>query len=325
MKRTLKTAFWNYDRTIPLVNGRVEMKDFEFAAELLNPDEIFARAFGSVEFDVCELSFSRSVTAASLGKLPYAIIPVFLSRAFRHSALFVRADASITGPQDLKGRSIGVYDYAMTGALVVRGLLRGYGVQPSDLYWKIGEGGEVKNPGFPGGRAPEGLDIQVLPPGRTLEDRLLAGELDAIISLNVPAAAKLPGSPLRRLFADPTAAERAWFEKTRIFPIMHAVGVRKSLVAQHPELVMQVYQAFSQAKDVAVAELEIVQAPKVTLPWPHIALSEARALMGPDCWPYGISANRHALDAQLQWSFEDGLQAKRIVVEDLFAPECKDT
>jgi 4,5-dihydroxyphthalate decarboxylase len=204
-------------------------------------------------------------------------------------------------------------------------LLRDCGVQPQDIEWKVGEGDDPKLPEFPAGRAPEGVDIKVLPPGRTLESRLLSGELDAIISLHIPESAKSSDGRIRTLFPDPAAAERAWFETSRIFPIMHAVGVRKSVAEEHPSLTRELYDVFLAAKNLAVAELEIVQAPKVTLPWPHKALAEARSLIGPDPWPYGLSVNRHVLEAQLQWSLADGLQARAVTVEDLFAPDCYDT
>lgn len=321
----LKTAFWNYDRTLPLVDGRVRADGVELAIELLNPDEIFARAFGTAEFDICELSFSKSVTAVSVGDFPYVLIPVFLSRAFRHSAIFVRADAPMNRGEDLKGCSVGVYDYGMTGAVVVRGFLRDYDVQPQDISWKVGEGNDPTPTKFASGRAPEGVSIELLPPGRRLEHRLLEGEIGAMISLQVPVSASGPSPAVRSLYADPTAAERAWYEKRRIFPIMHAVAIRRSLTTKYPGLAMNVYRAFIEAKDLAIAELENLQAPKVTLPWPHAVLLEARNLMGPDLWPYGLAANHHVLQAQLQWSFSDGLQARRVTVDELFAPECYET
>lgn len=214
----------------------------------------------------------------------------------------------------------------MTAAVVVRGVLRDhYGVKPHEIRWKVGDAVRTKPLEFPLGRPPEGVSIEILPPGRSLEDRLLAGELDAVISLRPPEAFRAGDPRIKRLFPDPTAAERAWFEATKIFPIMHAVGVRKRLAANYPGLTRRLFDAFLRAKEIALSELEIIQAPKVTLPWPHAALAEARALMGADSWPYGLRANRHVLDTQLRWSRDDGLQARPVELGELFAADCMET
>jgi 4,5-dihydroxyphthalate decarboxylase len=323
--RRLSAAFWNYDRTLPLVDGRIQIDGCDLRMELLRPEETFARAFGAAEFDICELSFSNSVTTLSLGKLAYTLVPAFLSRAFRHSSLFVRADAGIKTPRDLKGARVGVQEYDMTAAVVARGFLRDYGVAPTDIRWRVGEAERTKPLDFPVGRIPQGLEIELLPSGVTLEQRLLAGELDAMISLRLPETAKGPAARIRHLFPDPAAAERDWFRRHRIFPIMHAVGIRRSVAEENPGLPRRVYEAFLAAKNLAVAELEIIQAPKVTLPWPHAALTEARELIGADHWPYGIAANRYAIERQLQWSRDDGLQARPVAIEELFAADCLDT
>lgn len=317
----LTAAFWNYDRTMPLVDRRVLVEDCELSVEILRPELTFARAFRDAAFDICELSFSNSITAISKGGFPYALLPVFLSRAFRHSTIFVRTDRGIDRPEDLRGRIMGLQEYDMTAAVVVRGILRdSHGVEAQEIRWRMGEAERTKPLDFPLGRPPDGVEIELLPPGRTLESRLLAGELDALISLRPPEALKAGNPVIRRLFPDPTAAERTWYLKTGIFPIMHALGIRRHLVDAHPDLPDRLFQAFVAAKALAIAELEVIQAPKVTLPWPHAALADARALMGDDPWPYGVVANRHVLDAQLRWSRADGLQARPVTIDDLFAP-----
>jgi 4,5-dihydroxyphthalate decarboxylase len=290
----LSAAFWNYDRTMPLVDGRVPVEGCSLAVEILRPEITFARAFGTADFDVCELSFSNSVTAISKGGFPYALVPVFLSRAFRHSAIFVRTDRGIERPEDLRGRIVGLQEYDMTAAVVVRGMLRdAHGVDPRDIRWRVGDAERTKPLEFPIGQPPDGVEIELLPPDRTLDSRL---------------------------FADPTAAEQEWYRHYKIFPIMHALGVRHSLVKDHPDLPQRLFRAFAAAKAMALAELEVIQAPKVTLPWPHQALAEARALMGDDPWPYGVAANRHVIEAQLRWSRADGLQARPVTIDELFAP-----
>ena len=214
----------------------------------------------------------------------------------------------------------------MTAAVVVRGFLRDqYGVEPRDIAWKVGELERTKPLEFPLGRPPEGVSIEILPPNKSLEDRLLAGELDAVIVLRPPAAFRAGDPRIAPLFSDPIAAEKAWFEAARHFPIMHAVGVRKPLLDAYHGLGRRLFDAFDRAKGIAVAELGDHQAPKVSLPWPHAALAEARALFGPDPWHYGVRANRQVLETQLRWSRLDGLQARPVTLDELFAPDCLDT
>jgi 4,5-dihydroxyphthalate decarboxylase len=326
MPAPLQTAFWNYDRTLALIDGRVGVEGFALAIEALRPEVTFARAFSGAAFDVCEISFSNTVTAVSQQDFPYALIPVFLSRAFRHSAIFIRTDRGITRPEDLRGKTVGLQEYDMTAAVVVRGFLRDqHAVEPRDICWKVGERERTKPLDFPLGHPPAGVNIDILPPDRSLEERLLAGELDAIIVLRPPTAIAAGDPRIAPLFPDPVAAETAWFKAARHFPIMHAVAVRKRLLAAHPGLGRRLLDAFERAKAIAIAELEITQAPKVTLPWPHAALAEARALMGADPWPYGLRANRQVLETQLRWSRLDGLQARPVSVDELFAADCLDT
>jgi 4,5-dihydroxyphthalate decarboxylase len=264
---------------LPLINSTVKVEGAELAIEILSPEVIFAKAFTTADFDICELSFSNSVTAAAKGEFPYALIPVFLARTFRHSTIIVRTDRGITRPQGLKGKTIGLQEYGMTGAVVIRGMLRdAYGVEPQDIRWRVGEKGMSKPLEFPAGRPPSGVDIAMLPTDRSLEERLEAGELDAAILLKRRVSGATDQSR--------TAAETEWYAATKIFPIMHAVGVKKSLIKKYSDLGRHVFNAFNSAKAIAISELDVTQAPKVTLPWPHYAINEARALMGRDPWPY---------------------------------------
>jgi 4,5-dihydroxyphthalate decarboxylase len=326
MTAPLITGFWNYDRTLPLIDKRILVEGYDLQIDIQRPEVIFARAFADAHFDVCEISFSNSVTALSKGNFPYSLVPIFLSRAFRHSSLFIRTDRGISAPENLKGKIVGVQEYDMTAAIVVRGFLREqYGVEPTDIQWKVGEFERTKPLEFPLGRPPDGVRIDILEPGKSLEARLLAGELDAVISLRPFESVRAKDPRVLPLFADPVSAERAWFKASRHFPIMHAVGVRKELLSQDPMLGRKLFDAFLAAKSIAIAEMEITQAPKITLPWPHAALAETRGMFGVDFWPYGIAANRRVLETQLRWSLLDGLQARPITIEELFDPNCLDT
>lgn len=318
-KRVLTAAFWDYDRTRPLADGRVAMSGTELQVTFSAPEATFERA-AAAEFDISELSFSNSVTRLSRGLLPYVLIPVFLSRAFRHSTIFIRCDRGIDGPADLRGKSLGVQEYDMTAAVVVRGLLRDqFGVLPEEIRWCVGDIGGGTVPKFPGARA-AGLSIDLLAPGSSLEERLVSGELDAIITLRPSKRLSSGYAGIRRLFPDPKFVEELWFKQTGHFPIMHVVGIRRELCEREPNLALEVYHAFAAAKEIALREIETLQAPKITLPWPHLVVSEVRALMGEDFWPYGVRANRYALETQLRWSWLDGLQERRLSLPELFPP-----
>lgn len=320
----LRTAFWDYDRTAPLRDGRINLDGLPLRIEILRPDQTFAMAYEGDGFDICEASFSNTVTMTSKDACPYVLVPAFLSRAFRHAAVFVRADRGIETAHDLAGKVIGLQEYDMTAAVVVRGLLRDeYGVDAEMIDWRVGDAERLKPLEFPLDRPPPGVSITLRPPGASLEEGLLAGELDAIISLRTPQAVRDGDPRVRRLFDD--QAERDWFARRRLFPIMHAVAVRRTLADAHPGLTRRIYELFKAAKDCAVAELDIIQVPKVTLPWPQAIVAEVRRLMGQDFWPYGIEANRQVLETQLRWSREDCLQARPIRIEDVFAADCLDT
>lgn len=314
----VSVCFWNYDRTAALADGRAPLRGCAPAFTILPPEAAFAHAFSTAEFDITELSFSNHLTALSEGRAAYTAIPVFPSRAFRHGSLFVRTDRDIREPADLKGKRIGLQEYQMTAALVVRGILwDDYGVEPGDLAWVVGG---VEDPGPPRDRtAIPGVAIEAAPPGESLDALFAAGRLDALISLRPPPCVVAGGHPVGRLFPDWRVAEQDYFRRTGHFPIMHLMGIRRSLLEEHPWLGPSVYDAFCRAKDMAVGELAVIQAPKVTLPWGAAELEATRVLMGEDFWPYGVSANREALDRQIGWSCREGLSARRVPVEALFA------
>lgn len=321
----ISVAFWNYDRTLPIADGRVRVAGFETRCQLLRPQELFPRAFARAEFDVAELSLSRYAMLLSHEGSAYAGIPVFPSRTFRHASLYVRRDRGIERPQDLKGRRIGVNNYDDTAAVVVRGMLRDdYGLGVSDLAWYIGD----LEPGQAPRVAPPVLPSYVKTfqaEGKTLDALLAVGELDAVISIVPPPCFRAGHPQVARLFPDWRAAERDWYARTRHFPIMHLVGVRRTLLNTHPQLARALYEAFCKAKALAVSELENLQAAKITLPWVAAEITATRAALGDDFWPYGFAANRAALERQLRYSAEDGLLARPVTPDELFAPDLLST
>ena len=322
----VSVCFWNYDRTLPLVDGRAGIEGCEATYHLRTPEDAFQRAFAHAEYDITELSFSRFMARHTEDSVAYAAIPVFPSRAFRHGAIFVRTDRGIATPADLRGRRIGLLDFEMTAALVARGALADeYGVRPQDIRWVVGqvEEGHAVGRDIPLARIPdaaEGIVIGRAPAGTTLNALLAAGEIDGMIGLFEPSCMKA-GAPGARLFPDWRAAEQDYFRRTGIFPIMHTVGIRKTLLAEHPWLARAAFDAFRAAKDIAVAELQIPQACKVTLPWVVAEYAQNVAVMGDDIWPYGFTANRTVLEAMVRWSRADGLLSRPVTAEELFLPE----
>ena len=311
---------WDYDRTLPLLDGRVAIAGVEPSFTVLNPVDAFARASSTAEFDVTELSLSYHIIAVANGSAAYAGIPVFLSRTYRHSIVYVNTDKGINAPADLKGKTIGLPQYDMTAAVVIRGLLRDrYGVHPTDVAWRVGDLHTLERPSLPVPKL-AGIDIQPLT-GRTLDAELARGTLDAVISVHEPPSFVAGHPKVRRLFPEWRRAEQEYAAETGVFPIMHLLGVRKELLAGQPWIAQSLYRAFDQAKAIAIDALSVTQAPKVTLPWVAAELAATRAVLGRDFWPYGIEKNRRSLEAMLRYSHDEGLCRRKLAVEELFAQE----
>jgi 4,5-dihydroxyphthalate decarboxylase len=249
---------------------------------------------------------SHIVTTAR-GDSPYVGIPIFLSRAFRHSAIYIRTDRGIRTAADLAGRTIGLPEYQQTAALWVRGILREhYGVDTRGIAWRTG-GERVAI------TLPEGFDV--CPLGAPLEQALLDGTVDALVAPRPPAAL---GGAIARLFPDYRAAEMAWHRATGFFPIMHCLALRRELAEAHPWLPVELFRAFARARALALAELSLVNVLRVSLPWIAAALEEQAAAMGGDPWPYGFGRNRAEVAAMIRYAHADGLAAAPITPEDLF-------
>lgn len=315
----LTVALSESDRVRTLFDGTIAIEGVDANLLALPVEEIFFRAVTNREFDVCELSFSSYMIGLSRGALPYLALPIFLSRAFRHSAIYVHADRNIHKPADLKGRTVGMPEYQLTACLWVRGLLADeYGVQPKDIHWRLGG---VESPGRKEKIAvtpPPGVDIQAIGPEDTLSAMLLDGRIDALICPRAPSIFRKEPK-IVRLFADFRAVEHAYFAKTGIFPIMHVLAVRQELIERNPWLPASLCKAFGAAKDRALHQLDEVAALPVALPWLAQEVEETRALMGADWWPYGVEKSRKTLEAAVRHSFEQGLSARKLSVEELFA------
>jgi 4,5-dihydroxyphthalate decarboxylase len=316
----LSIAIGNYDRIRPLADGEVQMDGVDPVFMFLSPEEIFFRAFRHVEFDICELSLSSYTLKTAAQDCPYVAVPIFPSRAFRHNAISVRTDR-IARPEDMKGRRIGIPEYQLTANVWARALLEDqYGVLPSDIKWVRGgleEPGRVEKIGL---SLPADVQIEAAPQTATLSSLLEAGEIDGIIAPRPPSCFGKEGARVGWLFPDPVKAATEYFKQTRIFPIMHVLGIRHDLVERHPWLPAAVTKAFSRAKTVAIERLLDPSASKITLPFTEERVREARAMMGEDFWSYGLEANRHVLQTFLRHHHRQGLSPRQLTPDELFEP-----
>ncbi|MBO6538024.1 MAG: ABC transporter substrate-binding protein [Rhizobiaceae bacterium] len=313
----LKVAFWDYDRTAPLLDGRVRIEGRETDITILRPQETFVRAFGGAEFDICELSLSRHAQAVARGDDAYVGLPVFLSRAFRHGSIYVRGNGR--RPADLRGSRIGLANFDDTAAVVVRAILREHSVETNEVRWVLGD---VEAPARQAIAVPPlpGISLEAAPTGRFLDIMLAEGELDALISLNPPPSFRDGDGRVSRLFPDWPSAERDWFRSCGLFPVMHLVGIRRDVIERDPGIVEATYRAFAGARSIAMKNLTTMQAPKAMLPWIVAELEATQALMGEDFWAYGVEPNRGVLDWTLDQMRRDGLMARPIRTADLFHP-----
>jgi 4,5-dihydroxyphthalate decarboxylase len=321
-KLNVSIAVGDYDRTRPLVDGSVSIDGVEPTFLLLSPEEMFFRAFRHVDFDVCELSLSSFAVRSARNDNPYIGIPVFPSRAFRHTAIVVRRDRGIESPQDLKGRRIGTPEYQLSACVWARGMLQDeYGVRPEDIDWVRGgmeDPGRIEKIAL---HLPPAVRLQSAPADHTLSGMLAAGELDGIIGPRLPSCFGDPAAKVGWLFPDTVQAASQYYQRTGIFPIMHVIGVRRALAEAHPWLPATLLKAFSAAKTLALQRLADTSATKVTLPFVEEQLVAARGLLGEDFWSYGFTTgNRKVLDTFLGYHHAQGLSARRLTPEELFHP-----
>jgi 4,5-dihydroxyphthalate decarboxylase len=324
-KLSLSVAIGEYDRTRALIDGSVSIDGVDPVYMPLVPEEIFFRAFRAAEFDICELSLSSYAIKTAQGDCPYIAVPAFVSRAFRHNAVYVRTDR-IKKPADLKGKKIGVPEYQLTANVWARALLDDdYGVKPADIYWIRGG---IAQPGRPEKltvKLPAGVRLDNAPEGATISALLEAGEIDGFIAPRPPSLIEKRHPHIGWLFPDPVAAAKDYFKRTGLFPIMHVLGIRRALAEQHPWLPGAVLKAFEQAKRLSVEELADTTVAKVTLPFVEEMLRDARAFMGEDFWSYGVAPNRKVLDYFLGQHHAQGLSSRRLSVDELFHPATYET
>ncbi|MDQ5847768.1 MAG: 4,5-dihydroxyphthalate decarboxylase [Pseudomonadota bacterium] len=312
MKLPLTLAINPYDHARDL-----QPQGIELTALKLPIEEIFFRFTRFREWDVSEMSFGKVVSIMSAAAPDIICIPVFPSRVFRHSAIYIGKDSALKKPTDLEGKRVGVPEWAQTAGIYVRGMLQHeYGVDLRKISWfqaGVRQPGRIEKVEL---RLPDGITIKKVP-DKSLLGMLAEGELDAVISARAVDGA--------RLFEDTRRAELEYFRKTRIFPIMHVIALRRPVYERDRWIAMNLFKAFEEAKRRSVERLADVGVSHVPLPWIADHARHAREAMGGDFWPYGIEANRATLEAFVQYGYEQGVCTRQLTVEEMFAPETRES
>ena len=326
-KQQIKIAGYDYDRVRAIMDGTIGLPGANVTFDFQDIYSVNQSAFGPErKYEVTELGLIPYITKyINEDFRAYSLIPVFISRIFRHRNVFVHVDAGIEKPRDLRGKRIGTPGYGMSANTWIRGfLLDEYGVKADDMQWiettKSSDGGPLNSGEFGKYYFPDDFPLEKGPPGVDESELLLSGGCDALITAITPKAF-LEGDPkIKRLFPDVRAAEIDYYKKTDLFPIMHVVAIRTDLIKANPALPKAVFEMYSKAKRKAYADLETTTSLKVTLPWVTQEFEDTRKLMGENFWPYGIEANRKELEAVMRYTHEQGLVKRRLKFEELFHP-----
>lgn len=311
------------DRTAALQTGAVSPAGVDFNYVVVNGvGDLFRRVAQFAEFDAAEFSASTYMMMLGRGDRRFVAIPVFPSRAFRHNQVYINSKAGISRPQDLAGRKVGIQDYQMTAALWVRAFLEHeYGVAPPKINWWTGG---LYTPDFAERapmKLPPGVEIKRIPETETMENMLTAGTLDALITTEPPRAF-LAGNPnVSRLFPDHRTVERDYFKKTGFFPIMHLVVLRREVYEQNRWLAVSLLEAFEASKKLGKERMHYQGAYAVALPWLGAEMEDLDRSFGGDAFPYGVAKNRAILEQMVVYAHEQGFTAKKLEVDELFAPE----
>ena len=320
-KLRLTFACGLYDRMLALHTGDVQPEGIDLNYLVMDESrQIFDRMSGGQEFDLCEYSSSEFITRYAAGNSPFVALPVFASRVFRNGYIWVNRKAVKT-PKDIAGKRVGVPLYTQTAAIYMRGLLQeDLGVDLSGVTWvqgAVNTAGTHGNPTVLPMVKP--VPIEINKSGKSLGDLLAENDIQAILSTNTPDSRRR--SPdVQRLFPDFREAEADYFRRTRIFPIMHLIAMKREVYEKNPFIATSLFKAFNQSKDVAWRKMRAVQTLRYMLPWLPADLDEIDDVFGGDCWPYGIEPNRPTLEAMVRFMVDQGLIAKAIPIEDLFVP-----
>ena len=321
-KLRLTLSCWNYDRVRALADGRVQPDGIDLNFLDLPVEETFFRMLRNREFEVAELSLSSYCVSLARDPKPFVAIPVYPSRSFRHSCVFISAQSGIREPRDLEGRRTASPEYQLTAPVWSRGIMQdeyGVGVESCE-YWT---GGQEQT----GRGEKQKLDLppqfkqHAIGPDQTLAQMLAKGEIDVLHSPRIPSTMHTQPDRVKRLFEDYVEVERAYYRKTKIFPIMHLIAIRREVYEQNRWIAMSLYKAFAEAQRICYREIYETAALRNMLPWMIAEIEWLRREMGEDWWPYGYAPNLHVLDTFLRYHYEQGLSKRRLQPEELFVPE----
>jgi 4,5-dihydroxyphthalate decarboxylase len=321
-KLKLTFACWNYDRTRALADGRVRPEGIELNYLDLPVEETFFRMLRHREFDVAEMSLSSYVVSLFRKPQPFIAIPVFPSRFFRHSSIYIHAAAGIRKPKDLIGKRVGNPEYQMTAPVWIRGILADhYGVPVKSVTYFSGGEEEPNRPEKLKLDLPPDIRVERIGAKQTLSAMLASGEIDALYTARMPSSFARGDGKVKRLFENYVEVEKKYFGETGIFPIMHTVAIRREVYEKNRWIAQSLTKALTAAQRETYADLYQTAALKVMLPWLIAHVEDTRREMGMDFWPYGLEANRKTLSTFLRYSHEQGLSKRSLQPEDLFAPE----
>jgi 4,5-dihydroxyphthalate decarboxylase len=314
-KVALTLAIGDYDHTRDLATGEVDVQGASLNVLTLPPEEAFFRFTRFREWEVSEMSMGKYVSLRSQGDDGIAAIPVFPSRVFRQSMIYVREGGKIDRPEQLKGARVGVPEWAQTAVIYARGyLVHQVGVPLDSVEWVqagVNQAGRAEKVKL---KLPGAVRLRA-EPDRALNDMLLAGDIDAVLSARPPRGL---GDGIRRLFPKYEAVEEAYFRETGVFPIMHVIAIKTEILARHPWLAMNLYKAFDEAKRRSIARLSDITASHAPLAWLAPYAERMKTLFGEDFWPYGLERNRRTLQAFIDFAFEQGVCHRKVELEELF-------
>lgn len=318
-------ALGDYDHVRDLSDGRVAVEGVDLNFLRVPSLEVFARFTHRQEFDVGEMSFGRYISLASHGDADIVALPVFVSRMFRIGSVYINPKGAVAKPEDLRGKRIGLPEWAQTATIYMRGWLRHYvGVDLNAIRWVVA-----------GVNAPHAFEeqVQLTLPGelriervsdRCLSDMLVAGEIDAIFSAGPPRHFMRGDPRIVQLFPNHVVEEERYFAETGIFPIMHIVAMRRELAERHPWLPMNLLQAFEQAKQNSLTRMRVPGISTYAIPWHHIYVERSQQLFGRDFWPYGVSGNRKTLEAFAQYAHEQGVAQRHMPIDEFFVESARE-
>jgi 4,5-dihydroxyphthalate decarboxylase len=320
----LTYAGFNYlDRTLPLQLGEVRPAGIDLRFVTIREiGDLFRRQAQFTEFEASEMSLSTLMLMIGRGDTRMIGVPIFPSRTFRHGFIFVRTDSDIQTPADLKGKRVGVQDYQATAYVWLRAILQHeYGVAPTDFSWLVGTLDTPMDLERLRHDPPPGVDLRPVPKGKRIEQMLLDGEVDAVMTPERLHTLRERPDLVRRLLPEHAAVEIDYFKRTGFFPIMHTVALRRDVYEANPWIAVALMDAFEEARRRGQERLRKATSPALALPWLSDAIDELDTVFGGELLPIGFEANRPILEAMVRYSHEQGLSKAELTPEDVFAPE----